>query len=69
MSIELNLARQVSTLEADVGHLKQWQERQAAALERLAARQEQILMWLLTLMGGVAASLILLIINLQSDQL
>ena len=43
MSIELNLARQVSTLEADVGHLKQWQERQAAALERLAARRSKSL--------------------------
>lgn len=69
MSLDLNLARQVSTLEADVGHLQQWQERQAAALERLEARQEQILMWLLTLIGGVAASLILLIINLQVDRL
>ncbi|AQS60320.1 hypothetical protein [Desulforamulus ferrireducens] len=69
MATEINLARQVSALEADVGHLKQWQERQAAALERLAARQEQILMWLLTLMGGVATSLILLIINLQTERL
>lgn len=69
MSLDLSLARQVSTLEADVGHLKEWQERQAEALERLEARLGQILMWLLGLMGGVTASLILLAVNLAAGRL
>ncbi len=68
MSADLCLTRQVCALEADVGHLKEWQERQGEALERLEARLEQILMWLLGLMGGMAVSLILLLFNLMAGK-
>ncbi|AEF95385.1 hypothetical protein Desca_2563 [Desulfotomaculum nigrificans CO-1-SRB] len=69
MSVDLNLARQVSALEAEVDNLKEWQEYQAAALERLEVKLGQILMWLLGLLGGVAASLILLVLNLSAGRL
>lgn len=69
MSLDINLTRQISTLEADVSHLKEWQERQAEALEGLETRLGQILMWLLGLMGGVVTSLILLVLNLTAGKL
>ncbi|CCO07599.1 hypothetical protein JCM39194_25150 [Desulfotomaculum varum] len=69
MSLDLSLTRQIAALEADVSHLKEWQERQTAALEKLEARLGQILLWLLGLMGGVTASLILLALNLAAGRL
>jgi len=68
VSVDLGFARQLSVLEADVSHLKEWQERQGEALERLEARLGQIFMWLLGLMGGVATSLILLLLNLKLER-
>ncbi|ABO51585.1 hypothetical protein Dred_3083 [Desulforamulus reducens MI-1] len=69
MTLELSLARQVAALETDVSHLKEGQGQQVEALERLEARLDQILMWLLGLLGGVATSLILLLLNLTTGKL
>jgi hypothetical protein len=54
----------VIELSTRVENLEGWQKRQNGSLQKIEEKMDKIYMWLIGLMGGVIASLILLLINL-----
>lgn len=59
------LVGEVSSLKARVENLESWQVKQNGSLQRLEAKIDGVNKLLLTLLGGVCTSLILLIVNLS----
>lgn len=66
------MVERVAAVEARVDTLEErfdkHEERQNGHMQRLEAKADKILYWLIGTMGGVVASLILLIINLASKR-
>ncbi len=58
------LIGEVSSLKARVESLESWQVKQNGSLQRLEAKIDGVNKLLLTLLGGVCTSFILLIVNL-----
>jgi len=54
----------VIELSTRIENLEGWQKRQNGSLQKIEEKMDKIYMWLIGLMGGVIASLILLLINL-----
>ncbi len=50
--------------EERLKNLEEWQAKQNGSLQRLEQKMDGIYTWLIALMGGVATSLIMLILNL-----
>jgi cell division protein FtsX len=66
-------AEKLGEYRAEIDNLKSWQRTQYVSLDRLADRIDKIgerlntmQWWLIGLMGGIIASLILLVVNLIS---
>ena len=62
--VEHEHCERVVELSTRVENLEGWQKRQNGSLQKIEEKMDQIYMWLIGLMGGVIASLILLLINL-----
>lgn len=60
-SLAIEVARHGERLES----LEAYQKKQNGSLQRLEEKIDKIYMWLIGLMGGVIASLILLVVNLN----
>lgn len=54
----------VIELSTRVENLEGWQKRQNDSLQKIEEKMDKIYMWLIGLMGGVIASLILLLVNM-----
>lgn len=54
----------VIELSTRVENLEGWQKRQNGSLQKIEEKMDKIYMWLIGLMGGVIASLILLLVNM-----
>jgi len=59
------LVGEVSDLRARVKNLEGWQEKQNGSIQMVEKRVNQIYFWIIGLMGGVVASLILLLVNIS----
>jgi len=55
---------QIAKHSERLNKLEEWQAKQNGSLQRLEAKVDGIYTWLIGLMGGVIASLIMLTINL-----
>lgn len=66
--MDTELLGEVISLKSEVEHLREWQQRQNGSLLRLERRVEQIYFWLIGLMGGVIASLVLLVVNIALNK-
>ena len=62
--IEHEHCERVVELSTRVENLEGWQKRQNDSLQKIEEKMDQIYMWLIGLMGGVIASLILLLVNM-----
>lgn len=60
------IIERIACLEADRDSFREWQHKQNGSLQRLEEKIDKIYFWLVTLMGGVSVSLILLIVQLVS---
>lgn len=68
----MNMAERIATLEVTQGRLEErvsdleeWQKKQNGSLQRLEAKMDRIQQWLIGLLGGVTASLVLLLVNIS----
>ena len=52
-------------LEERVENLEAWQAKQNGSLQRMEAKMDKMQQWLIGLLGGVIASLILLLVNMS----
>ncbi len=66
------MAERIATLEVTQGRLEErvsdleeWQKKQNGSLQRLEAKMDRIQQWLIGLLGGVTASLVLLLVNIS----
>lgn len=59
-----NMEIQIAKHDERLNKLEEWQAKQNGSLQRLEAKVDGIYTWLIGLMGGVIASLIMLTINL-----
>jgi len=54
----------VIELSTRVANLETWQKSQNGTMQNMASKIDKIYFWLIGLMGGVIASLILLLVNM-----
>lgn len=59
-----NMAVMIAKHDERIQKLEEWQAKQNGSLQRLEQKVDGIYTWLIGLMGGVIASLIMLAINL-----
>jgi prefoldin subunit 5 len=68
----VDMAERVAALEVAQGRLEErvesleaWQAKQNGSLQRLEEKMDKIQQWLIGLLGGVIASLVLLLVNMS----
>ncbi len=60
----MEIAERIARTETEIQELRNWQGKQNGSLQTMEQKLDRIYMWLIGLMGGVVASLILLVVNM-----
>jgi len=62
----MELTERVASLETEMENIKDWQKKQNGCLQGMENKLNKIYFWIMTVLGGVSVSLVLLIIQITS---